>query len=91
MVSAPEQVWVTAFNQLDKNRTIISVLNYDEKEINLIARVSIKFRFEKSLKIKDIRDAETGMVMDCTIREGEVEFPTSLIETFEMYIINYQS
>ena len=91
MVTAPEQVWVTAFTQSDKNRTIISVLNYDEKEIDLIARVSIKFRFAKNLKVKDVRNAETGLVMDCTIREGEVEFPTSLIETFEMYIINYQS
>ena len=91
MVTAPEQIWVTAFNQSDKNRTIISVLNYDEKEIDLIARVSIKFRFEKDLKIKDVRNAETGLVLECTIREGEVEFPRSFVETFEMYIINYQS
>ena len=91
MVTAPEQVWVTAFTQSDKNRTIISVLNYDEKEIDLIARVSIKFRFAKNLKVKDVRNAETGLVMECTVRECEVEFPSSLIETFEMYIINYQS
>jgi hypothetical protein len=91
MVTAPEQVWVTAFNQTDKNRTIISVLNYDEIETDLIARVSIRFRFEKNLKVKDVRNAETGKVMECTLREGEVEFPSSLIETFEMYIINYQN
>lgn len=91
-VVAPEQVWVTAFEQPDRNRTVISILNYDEKQEGLFARTKVRFRADKNRKVKDVVHALSGESLPVSISSSNViDFPELIIETFEMYLINYSS
>jgi hypothetical protein len=90
-VQAPEQVWVTAFEQPEKHRTVLSVLNYDEKQANLIARVDVQFKSGSQRSISSVTRALTNEEIDVSIStDNLVKFPQMLVETFDMFIINYK-
>jgi hypothetical protein len=70
--TGPHEVWVTLFDQLDRDRTVLSVLNYELQD-GMTADVAVRVAPPEGYRIVAVRDAVTGEEQLFDLRDGRAE------------------
>lgn len=85
--TAPAQVWITLFDQLDASRMVLGILNYDEHQEGLTATVSVRVAPPAGFRVSAVTDAITGEPAPFAIdTSGRAATMGLAVELFAQYL-----
>lgn len=88
---AASTVWVTLFDQLDRDRMVLSVLNFEE-QAGFVARVMCTAHAPEGRRITGVTRTTDGSAVEATIAAdgGSVEIVGLLVELFELFAVELE-
>jgi hypothetical protein len=84
-------VWITAFDQPDRNRLMLAALRYETEPTTGSVPVTVRYRPPADRTVLGVRHALSGAPRPHThATDGTVEFALGDLELFDMFLVDYE-